>query len=185
LIGSGKNADMSVKNLIPNKTLAKVKLRIRSGGYDETSQGWTDGYATRSPSGSIYLNVEFTVLGGEYSGRKVFSTIGLRSQNGSWWGTKGRLFMRDIVNSAHGIQSDDISSKAVKARELQSLGELNGLEFVACIKKSKNRDGKFENVIDEAVKVVASSPSTQTNKLRRKDITSITKSRKIVPAWVE
>ena len=92
--------------------------------------------------------------------------------------------MRDIVNSAYGLQSDDLSSKAVEARELQNLGELDGLEFIACIKKSKNRDGKFENVIDEAVIPMSSKLSSQTNKLRRKDITSITKSRKIVPAWV-
>lgn len=176
---------MSARNFIPNKTLAKVKLRIRPGGYNETSQGWTDGYATRSGSGSVYLNVEFTILGGEYSGRKIFSTIGLRSQKGPWWGTKGRLFMRDILNSAHGIQSDDFSSKALKARELQSLGELDGLEFVACIKKSKNRDGKFENVIDEVAKIISSSISGQKNKLRRQDITSITKGKKIVPAWIQ
>ena len=176
---------MSSRGLIPNKTLAKVKLRIRPGGYDETTQGWTDGYATRSASGSVYLNVEFTVIGGEYSGRKIFSTIGLRSPKGSWWGTKGRLFMRDIVNSAYGLQPDDLSSKALKARELQGLGELDGLEFVACIKKSKNRDGKIENVIDEAAKVVSSSgQSIQKHKLFRKDITAITKGRKVVPAWV-
>ena len=143
---------MSSGNLIPNKTLAKVKLRIRPGGYNEITQGWTDGYATRSESGSVYLNVEFTVLGGEHSGKKIFSTIGLRGQKGSWWGTKGRHFMLDIVNSAYGIQSDDLSPKALEARELKSLGELDGLEFVAYIKRSKNRDGKIVNVIDEAAK---------------------------------
>lgn len=30
--------------LIPPKTLAKVIMSIRPGGYDDASQGWTGGY---------------------------------------------------------------------------------------------------------------------------------------------
>lgn len=34
-------------NLMPKGTLAKERLTIRPGGYDDPSQGWTGGYATR------------------------------------------------------------------------------------------------------------------------------------------
>ena len=33
--------------LIPKGTLAKVRLTIRPGGFDDASQGWAGGYATR------------------------------------------------------------------------------------------------------------------------------------------
>ena len=49
--------------------------------YDP-AQGWTGGYATRSDSGAVYLNAEFTVLEGPYSRRKIFTLIGLYSPKG-------------------------------------------------------------------------------------------------------
>ena len=53
-------------NLIPKGTIAKVRLTIRPGGFDDPSQGWTGGYATRGSTGAVYLNGEFTVLEGPY-----------------------------------------------------------------------------------------------------------------------
>jgi hypothetical protein len=41
------NDAQSNTNLIPKGTLAKVRLTIRPGGFDDPSQGWTGGYATR------------------------------------------------------------------------------------------------------------------------------------------
>lgn len=56
--------------LIPPKTLAKVIMAIRPGGYDDPSQGWTGGYATRSDkTGAIYLNAKFTILEGPFAKR--------------------------------------------------------------------------------------------------------------------
>ena len=54
------NDAQSNSNLIPKGTLAKVRLTIRPGGFDDPSQGWTGGYATRGSTGAVYLNGEFT-----------------------------------------------------------------------------------------------------------------------------
>ena len=69
-------------NLIPKSTLVKVRLSIRPGGFDDASQGWTGGYATRGNTGAVYLNGEFTVLEGSFSKRKIFTLIGLYSPKG-------------------------------------------------------------------------------------------------------
>ena len=37
------NDAQSNANLIPKGTLAKVRLTIRPGGFDDASQGWTGG----------------------------------------------------------------------------------------------------------------------------------------------
>ena len=37
--------------LIPKGTLAKVRLTIRPGGFDDASQGWVGGFATRGATG--------------------------------------------------------------------------------------------------------------------------------------
>jgi hypothetical protein len=58
------NDAQSNANLIPKGTLAKVCLTIRPGGYDDPSQGWTGGLATRGATGAVYLNAEFVVLEG-------------------------------------------------------------------------------------------------------------------------
>ena len=72
-------------NIIPKGTLAKVRMTIRPGGFDDPAQGWTGGYATRGTTGAVYLNAEFTVLEGQYVRRKIFSMIGLYSPKGPDW----------------------------------------------------------------------------------------------------
>ena len=76
------NDAQSNTNLIPKGTLAKVRLTIRPGGFDDPSQGWTGGYATRGSTGAVYLNGEFTVTEGQYARRKIFTLIDLYSPKG-------------------------------------------------------------------------------------------------------
>lgn len=58
--------EQSGNDLIPAKTPVKVRMKLRPGGYDDASKGWTGGYATRSDaSGSVYLDAEFTIMGGK------------------------------------------------------------------------------------------------------------------------
>ena len=70
-------------NLIPIGTLAKVRLTIRPGGFDDAAQGLTGGYATRGSTGAVYLTGEFTVTEGQYAQRKIFTLIGLYSPKGA------------------------------------------------------------------------------------------------------
>lgn len=129
-------------DVIPNKTLAKVVLKIRPGGYDDAAKGWTGGYATRSDrTGAIYLDAEYTVIGGKYNKRKVWSLIGLESPKGPKWGEMGRSMIRAILESARGIKPNDASEAAMKARQISSLGDLNGLEFVARIDVEAAEEG--------------------------------------------
>ncbi|WP_395543250.1 hypothetical protein [Neotabrizicola sp. sgz301269] len=129
--------------LIPVGTLAKVRLKIKPGGYDDPSNGWTGGLATRSDSsGSVYLSPEFTVIGGHYNKRKIWKAlIGLYSPKGPEWGNSGRSFIRAMLESARGINPKDASDKARQARQISSLSDLDGLEFIAKIGVEKGSDG--------------------------------------------
>ena len=44
-------------NLIPKGTLAKVRLTIRPGGFDDPAQGWTGGYATLASGTGLGLAI--------------------------------------------------------------------------------------------------------------------------------
>ena len=147
--------EQSSGDVIPKNTLAKVYMSIKPGGYNDPDSGWTEGMATRSEStGSVYLSAEFTIVGGKYNKRKVWSLIGLYSPKGPKWGQMGRTFIRAALESARGIRADDASEKAIKARQIASLADLDGLEFVAKIDVQAGEDGYDDkNVIQTVIPV--------------------------------
>jgi len=138
--------------LIPPKTLAKVIMTIRPGGYDDASQGWTGGYASRSDkTNSVYLNAKFTILEGPFAKRVVFGLIGLYSPKGPDWTNMGRSFLRAILNSARGIHPTDQSQQAQTSRRIRGFADLDGVEFIARIDVEKDQNGDDKNVVKAAI----------------------------------
>jgi hypothetical protein len=139
-------------DLIPKGTVAKVRMTIKPGGYDDPNQGWGGGYATQSfDTGSIYLSCEFVILEGEFARRKMWSNVGLHSAKGPAWGNMGRTFVRAALNSARNIRPQDNSPQAAAARRISGFHELDGLEFVARIDVEKDGRGDLRNVVKTAV----------------------------------
>ena len=134
-------------NIIPKGTLTKVRLTIRPGGHDNAEKGWTGGYATMGSTGSVYLNAEYTVLEGEYAGRKIWSLIGLHSEKGPTWSEMGRSFVRNILCSARGVSAKDKTPAANKALHITGFHDLDGLEFVARIDVGTDTEGQDKNEI--------------------------------------
>jgi hypothetical protein len=141
-------------DLIPSGTIAKVRMTIKPGGYDDPARGWTDGYPTcKWSTGAIYLNCKFSILEGEYAGRDVWSLIGLHSVNGDKWKELGRSFMKAILNSARGFAANDKSLEAIDAQQMDSFAELDGIVFIARIGVEKDKETKQDkkNVINIAI----------------------------------
>ena len=144
--------DQNEFDIIPKGTLAKVRMSIKPGGHDDTTQGWTGGWATQNNStGSVYLSCEFVVLEGKYAHRKIWSLIGLHSPKGPDWANMGRAFIKGILNSARGISNKDNSPAAQNARRINGLGDLEGIEFVARVDVEKDQHGNDKNTIKIAV----------------------------------
>ncbi len=138
-------------NLIPKGTIARVRLTIRPGGFSDPAQGWTGGYAKRGASGAVYLDVEYTMLEGQYAKRKIWSMIGLYSPKGPDWGNMGRGFMRGMLNSSRGLSDKDNSPEAQNARRISSFADIDGIEFVARIDVGTDSNGEEKNEIRQAV----------------------------------
>jgi hypothetical protein len=133
---------------IPRNTLAKVRISIKPGGYDDPSRNWTEGYATRNAStGSIYLDVRFTILEGKYINRQVWGKIGLHSEKSEHWSNMGRAFVKSILSSATRISLSDNSEKARNLRKINSFADLDGLEFVAFIDIERDRNDTERNIV--------------------------------------
>lgn len=138
--------------LIPRGTIARVKLTIKPGGYDNHQLGLTGRYATQSETtGSIFLICEYVILNTEHIKRTVWSLIGIKSNKGPEWGNQGRSYIKAILNSAHGFKSSDNSDEAQRARKLTDLSELNGITFLARIDVEKDQHGDVKNVIKTAI----------------------------------
>ena len=145
-------AEQSSYDLIPKGTVVRVRMTIKPGGYDDPSQGWTGGYATRSmTTGSVYLNCEFVVLEGPFARRKMWSLIGLYSAKGAAWTNMGRTFIKAILNSARGINPSDSSPSAQNARRISGFSDLEGIEFVGKVDWEKDQNGQDKCVIKSAV----------------------------------
>jgi hypothetical protein len=137
---------------IPNNTLAKVRMSIKPGGYDDPNQGWVGGYATKNDAtGSVYLSCEFVILEGEYAKRKVWGILGLHSNKGAEWGNMGRSFIKAILNSARGVSENDNSPAAQNARRISGFADLDGIEFVAKITTKKDQNEELRNEIRFAI----------------------------------
>jgi hypothetical protein len=138
--------------LIPKGSLVRVRMTIKPGGFDDASQGWTGGYATRSVStGSVYLNCEFVVTDGEFARRKMWSLIGLLSPKGPEWANMGRTMVKAILNSARNVQPSDSSQAAQNARRISGFADLDGIEFLGKVDWDKDQNGQDKAVIKAAV----------------------------------
>ena len=175
---------MSMIKLIPSGAIVPLRLSILQGGYNDPSQGWTDGLATVSQSGSIYLKVKYFVPEGPHSRKEFRSTIGLKSPKGPWWRKKGRDFVTDILNSKYNLAADDFSTKAIKLRRLKSLKELNGLKFVARIKTVRDQNNNLVNEIDTIILRPSLNDGTKVARLRQTDLTARLTAAVSKPMWM-
>ena len=122
--------DQMSYEIIPNKTIAKVRLTLKKGNH--ITDEFTDGYATLSKAGSsIYLACEFVVLSGQYENRKVWSNIGLHSDNSPKFAQMGRTMIKAILDSAHSLHPTDKSPEAEKQRQIKSFADLDNLVCLA------------------------------------------------------
>ncbi len=122
--------DQMSYELIPHKTIAKVRLLLKKGNH--VTKEWPDGWATKSKSGTcVYLACEFVVLSGQYENRKIWSKIGLHSDNSPLYAEIGRSMIKAILNSARGLHSKDKSPEAEKERQIKSFTDLDNLICVA------------------------------------------------------
>jgi hypothetical protein len=139
-------------DLIPKGTLARVRLSIKPGGFDDPAQGWTGGWATQSfETGAVYLACEGVVMEGPFARRKIWWNVGLHSPKGPTWGNMGRTFLRAALNSARNVHPSDNSPQAQAARRISGFGDLDGLEFAARIDIEKDGRGEDRNTVKAAV----------------------------------
>ena len=126
----------SAFNLIPNNEIAKARLVLRGAPVNSC-------ITLGRNEGTAYLNCEFVILEGKYAKRKVFDKIGI--EGNEKWVNAGKARIKAILESANGISPRDTSEKAVKARQIESYLDLNGLDIVIKIGIEHDSTGIYQD----------------------------------------
>ena len=146
--------------LIPDGTFAKVTMTLRPGGIDgftEIDRGLLK--SSNAPGSDVLLlDCEFTVVEGPFAKRKFWQTFtvtgGKVDDKGAsiGWNISKRIF-RAMIDSALGLDSEDMSEAAKAKRQLRGLADLNGITFVAKVAVEPNKDPRYpdHNRLDHPV----------------------------------
>jgi len=147
-------------DLISDGTFAKVTMAVRPGGVDgqtDIDKGLLK--ASNAPGSDVLsLDTEFTVIEGPHARRKFWQLFtvsgGKVDEKGAsiGWNISKRIF-RAMVDSALGLDPEDMSDAAKQKRQLRGLADLNGITFVAKIMVEPNNDPRYadQNRLDRAV----------------------------------
>jgi hypothetical protein len=146
--------------LIPDGTFAKVTMIVRPGGIDgqsEIDQALLK--APKDPTSDVrMLDCEFTVAEGPHAKRKFWQMFtvqgGKVDENGvsiAWKISKSSF--RAMIDSALGLDPQDMSEAAKQKRVLRGLADLSGITFVAKIRIEASEDSRYgdQNRLDRVV----------------------------------
>lgn len=131
---------MRASEIIPDGSFAKVAMTIRPGGVDgpfEIDRGLLKP-STTPGSDVLSLDCEFTVTEGPHARRKFWHSFtvsgGKLDEKGAsvGWNISKRIF-RAMIDSALGLDPNDMSDAARTRRQLRGLADLDGIAFVAKI----------------------------------------------------
>jgi hypothetical protein len=127
--------------VIPENTTCILQLKIRAGGAGGANDG---GWPKHSSDGqSEHIDCEFTVVGGDYDGRKLWQLYTIRGikPGHATAGDISMKFFRALFESARGIRPDDNSEAAEKVRKsVTGWHDFDGLRFFARIGVEPPRD---------------------------------------------
>jgi len=154
--------------LIPDGTYAKVAMHIRKGGVDgagDLDKGLLK--ASNQPGSDVLsLDAEFTVLEGPHARRKFWQAFtvsgGKLDEEGQSIGWKiSKSTFRAMIDSALGLNPDDMSEDAKAKRVLRGLSDLDGISFVAKVAVEPSRNASYRDQNRLAHVVLPTAPEWQ------------------------
>jgi hypothetical protein len=146
--------------LIPDGAHAKLIMHIRPGGIDgffEADRGLLK--ASSSPGSDVQmLDCELTVAEGPHARRKFWQNFTVRGGKlddkgqSIGWGISKSTF-RAMIDSALGLDPNDMSEAAKSKRVLRGLADLGGITFVGKIRIEASQDARYgdSNRLDRVI----------------------------------
>jgi len=152
-----------IGDLIPDGTFAKIRMSIRPGGINGSVPMDVSLLKASQTSDAKMLDCEFTVVDGPLARRKFWQNFtvagGKLDEKGiskGWNITKSTI--RAMIDSALGLDPNDMSAEAKQKRVIQGLKQLDGIVFVGRIMVEPASNPQYKDVNRLANVVVPGEP---------------------------
>ena len=129
---------LPIGDLLPDGTFAKIRMTIRPGGVDGSAPMDRGLLKASASSDAKLLDCEFTIVEGPFARRKFwqnFTVAGgkVDDRGGSKGWNIAKATFRAMIDSALGLDWNDLSSAAKAKRQIQGLKQLDGITFAGRI----------------------------------------------------
>jgi len=141
---SGPTNDFS---LIPAGTIARAIITIKPGMYVMEMFGKTQSFHYSASTKAKWVELEFTIVGGEFDKRKVWDRLFVDGDKMNPNTNKpvayeiGMSTLRSMIDSIHGLDPSDQTENAQGLRSLNGIEDINGKEFCMKIGIKKGTNG--------------------------------------------
>mgnify|MGYP000256470690 CR=1 FL=1 len=133
-------------SLIPNGTICRAVILLKSGDLEIPEFGSGPWFKSSMSSAAKWMELEFTIIGGQFDRRKFWDRIFV---DGDKMGPSGMpqakeiglRTLKSIVESARNINPADMSPEAQQNRNISSVFDLTTLEICAKVGIKKGTNG--------------------------------------------
>ena len=133
-------------SLTPNGTVCRAVMVVKQGDMEIPEFGAGMWFKKSMSTAAKWMELEFTIVGGEYDRRKFWDRVFV---DGDKMGPSGMpqakeiglRTLKSLIESARNIDPADMSPQAQQARNISGVFDLNALEICAKVGIKKGTNG--------------------------------------------
>jgi len=133
-------------SLIPNGTVCRVVMVVQQGDIEISEFGQGQWFKKSQSTSAKWMNLEFTIVGGEYDRRKFWHSVFVDGDKMGQSGMPlakeiGLRTLKSIVESARNINPSDVTPQAQQNRNISGMFDLNAMELCVKVGVKKGTNG--------------------------------------------
>jgi hypothetical protein len=134
------------RTLIPLGTVARAIILVKMGDVTIPEFGNGQWFKKSQSSSAKWMELEFTIVGGQFDRRKFWDRIFVDGDKLGESGIPlakeiGLRTLRSIIESANALDPTDASPEAQARRQISGVEDLNGMEICAKVGVKKGTNG--------------------------------------------
>ena len=134
------------RTLIPLGTVARAIILVKMGDVTIPEFGNGQWFKKSQSSAAKWMELEFTIVGGQFDRRKFWDRIFVDGDKLGESGIPlakeiGLRTLRSIIESANALDPTDASPEAQARRQISGVEDLNGMEICAKVGVKKGTNG--------------------------------------------
>ena len=140
------DAPQMERTLIPAGTVCRAVIVVKMGDIELPEFGAGQWFKQSQSSKAKWMELEFTIVGGEHDRRKFWDRIFVDGDKMGQSGIPqakeiGLQTLRQIIESANSLDPSDMSPEAQQRRNISGVMDLNGMEICAKVGIKKGNQG--------------------------------------------